>query len=253
MYHTNPATHPAEISVATSATGRWNPTSSILFSSDRWYRHRSMLGLAAVAVCFVAVCLLDAATVMAQQSAATRPPGHRTALIDVASIFKNLPSIKAQISKVEQDLKAFDAELQKRREELKQAASQLKTFKIGTPEYAKQEEHVANLESRIRLEMFRTKNSLSDAQAKIYFDNYQRIAEAVKVIATHNNIDLVLRFSSEEMDSEQSDSVARGVMKNVVYHDQSIDMTKTVMRYLEQQSGKTQVARGSSPAAREKR
>ena len=44
----------------------------------------------------------------------------------------------------------------------------------------------------------------------------------------------MLRYNSEEMDLEKGDSVIRGVMKNIVYHDEALDMTKGVMQYLDQ-------------------
>ena len=59
----------------------------------------------------------------------------------------------------------------------------------------------------------------------------------------------MLRFNSEGMDLEKSETVARGVMKNIVYHDNTIDMTEMVMRYLEQ-SAPTPVARGAGSAAK---
>lgn len=159
---------------------------------------------------------------------------HRVAVIDVAYIFNNHPLIKAERASVEDELKAFDAELSKKRDELQQAAAELKTYKPGSPEYATAEEAVAGMESRLRLDMARKRKELSDAEAKIYYDNYQRIAAGVKFIANHYKINLVLRYNSEEMSLEQGESVIRGVMKNVVYHDESLDMTKAVMSYLDQ-------------------
>ena len=52
--------------------------------------------------------------------------------------------------------------------------------------------------------------------------------------AQHYKINLVLRYNSEDMDLEKGESVIRGVMKNIVYHDESLDMTKGVMQYLDQ-------------------
>jgi Skp family chaperone for outer membrane proteins len=209
----------------------------------RWF------GNAAIAFATLAVSALAPATVSAQQAESTHQPGHHVAVIDVAYIFKNLSAIKAQFSKVEGDLKKYGTELKQKRDALKQSAAQLKTLKVGTADYARQEEHFTTLESKLRLDMARKQKELGDAEAKIYYDNYQRIAAAVKAIATHNNIKLVLRFNSEDMDLEQSDSVARGVMKNVVYHDSTINMTNTVMRYLEQQTNTSQVAIGGSAAS----
>ena len=40
--------------------------------------------------------------------------------------------------------------------------------------------------------------------------------------------------TSEQASPSQGESVIRGVMKNIVYHDESLDMTKGVMQYLDQ-------------------
>jgi len=197
------------------------------------------------------VCSLPTALCVAAVGALTPAlslgdEGHKVAVIDVAYIFKNHAAIKDEVAKVEAELKQFDAELTGKREELQQAAAELKTFKPGTPEYAAAEEKVASMESRLRLDMARKRKELSDAEAKIYYDNYQRIAAGVKFLANHYKINLVLRYNSEEMNLEQGESVIRGVMKNIVYHDESLDMTKGVMQYLDQTM---RVANGSKPAA----
>lgn len=183
---------------------------------------------AAIAIAIASVTTLCPAAAFAEES------GHRLAVVDVAKIFKDHPGIKSQVEKVENDLKTYDAELQVKREELKQSAEQLKTFKVGTPEYTRQEELVASLESKLRLDMARKRKELADAEARIYFDNYQRIAAGVKFLAQHYKINLVLRYNSEEMDLEKGDSVIRGVMKSIVYHDSALDMTPGVMQYLDQ-------------------
>jgi len=219
---------------------RFVPLSSPPRAKLQWF------GNAAIALASLAAASLAPTTVSAQRAESTQPQGHHIAVIDVAYIFKNLAAIKAQVGKLEDDLKKYDAELKQKQDALKQSAAQLKTLKPGTADYARQEEHYATLESQLRLDIARKKKELGDAEAKIYYDNYQRIAAAVKAIATHNNIKLVLRFNSEDMDLEQGDSVARGVMKNVVYHDSTINMTNTVLRYLEQQTSTSQIATGGS-------
>ena len=182
----------------------------------------------AIALAICSLSVLAPAIASAQDTAP-----HRVAVVDVAYIFKNHQGIKAQVTRVENDLKAYDAELKVKREELKTAAEQLKQFKVGSPEYAAQEEKVASMESKLRLDMARKRKELADAEAKIYYENYQRIAEGVKFIAQHYKINLVLRYNSEDMNLDQGDTVIRGVMKNIVYHDEALDMTKGVMQYLD--------------------
>ncbi|WP_353620868.1 OmpH family outer membrane protein [Rhodopirellula sp. JC639] len=187
-------------------------------------------------------------TVSAQQAQVTGSPGHRVAVIDVGHVFKNLPAIQAQINKVKAELERHEAEIKQKREELNQAAMRLKSLKVGTPEYARQEEHVADLDSKLRLDMRRRHSDLGEAEAKIYYDNYQRIRAAVKAVAVHNHINLVLRFNSNAVDPQNGESAAREIMRNVVYQDDAINLTDTVMRYLEQQTDGKKVATGNRAA-----
>lgn len=186
----------------------------------------------AVVLGFLTAGVLAPVTVQAQ-APKEASSGHRIAVVDVAHIFKNHAGIKAQVAKVENELKTYDGVLTEKRDALRTEAEKLKTFNPGTPDYAQQEELVASMESKLRLEMARKRKELSDAEARIYFDNYQKITEAVSYLAEYYKINLVLRYNSEEMSLEQSESVVRGVMKNVVYHDPGLDMTQGVMQYLD--------------------
>jgi len=193
--------------------------------------------LSALALATTTLSVLAPTAVTAQES------GHRIAVVDVAFIFKNNEGIKSQVKQVEDNLKAFDTELQGKRTELTSAAEKLKTFSPGQAEYTAQEERVASMESKLRLDMARKRKELADREAKIYYDNYQHIAAGVKVLAQHYKINLVLRYNSEEMELEKGESVIRGVMKNIVYHDEALDMTPGVMQYLT----KVLVAGGTPP------
>lgn len=155
------------------------------------------------------------------------------AVVDVAYIFQNDTTIKAQVENVQKQFDAVETEIKARRDELKKNAEMLaeieKDFKVGSPQYAAQEEKVASLESKLRLEMARKKKELQDAEAKIYYDNYKLIQEATKVVAQYNKIKVVLRYNSQEIEPENGQSILRGVSRNVVYHDPAIDLTKGVM------------------------
>lgn len=181
-------------------------------------------------------------------SALAQEAGHRVAVIDVAYIFKNHPAIQAEVKKVEEELKTFDAELNTKREELQKSVAMMKEYKPGSPEYTAAEEEVAGMESKLRLDMARKRKELSDAEAKIYYENYSRIAAGVKFLANHYKINLVLRYNSEEMNLEQGESVIRGVMKSIVYHDESLDMTKGVMQYLDQTLRVAEGTKAPAPA-----
>jgi hypothetical protein len=56
-------------------------------------------------------------------------------------------------------------------------------------------------------------------------------------MADFYKINLVLRYNSDKMDLEKPDTVIRGVMRNIVHHDEDLDMTKAIMQYLTKQMG----------------
>lgn len=188
----------------------------------------------AISMAILATLVLAPTAAMAQGDSSP----HRVAVIDVAKIFKENPGIKSQVEAVEKNLKDYDATLAGKRDALKAEAAKLKSFEVGSPNYTAQEEIVAGMESKLRLEMARKRKELADAEAKIYFDNYQLIQGVVRDVAVHNKITLVIRHNSEPMDEEKGDSVVRGVMKNVVYHDPTIDMTNFVMQELSRRIAK---------------
>jgi Skp family chaperone for outer membrane proteins len=202
---------------------------------------KSLSASAALAV--AALAMTNGTSALAEEG------GHRIAVIDVAYIFKNHPAIQAEVKKVEEELKSFDAELTGKREELQRSAAMMKEYKPGSPEYTQAEEQVAEMESKLRLEMARKRKELADSEAKIYYENYQRIAAGVKFLANHYKINLVLRYNSEEMNLEQGESVIRGVMKSIVYHDESLDMTKGVMQYLDQTMSQAAAQTAKQPQA----
>ncbi|MEM6365148.1 MAG: OmpH family outer membrane protein [Planctomycetota bacterium] len=173
-------------------------------------------------------------SLLATPAASAQEAGHKIGVVDVAKIFKEHAGIQSQVKAVEANLKAFDSELKGRRDALKTAAEKLKTYKVGSPDYTAQEEKIAAMDSKLRLDMARKKKELADAEAKIYYENYQRIAAGVKYLANYYKVNLVLRYNSEKMEEAKGESVIRGVMKNIVYHDESLDMTTGVMQYLDQ-------------------
>ncbi|MGB0762015.1 MAG: OmpH family outer membrane protein [Rubripirellula sp.] len=193
-------------------------------------------GKSAIMLAIITTTALVPALVSAQTAQpASASTGHRVAVVDVAYIFKTHPGIRAEVSKVENDLKAFDAQMKAKQGELKQLAEKLPQYKIGTPEYGALEQQIAEGDSQLRIQMTSKRRELADAEARIYYQNYERITAGVKVMADFYKINLVLRYNSDKMDLEKPDTVIRGVMKNIVYHDEDLDMTKAIMQYLTKQ------------------
>lgn len=197
---------------------------------------RRWSGYTAFLLVTLAISTLAPAIALAQDGSGSHQSGYRVAVVDVGHIFKSLPEIKALVSKTRRDLKQREADRQQQRDALKHAVAHLKTLKAGTSEFASQEEHVAKLDSKLRNRIGHRHHRWSDVETEIFLEGYQRINAAVKQIATQQNISLVVRLDGEHLDAADPESVIRGVMGNVVYHDESINITDAVIRYLERQT-----------------
>jgi len=197
------------------------------------------------AICgLLVVSVLSGSSASGQAPAKSAAAGTKIAIVDVARILKEHAGIKSQMQRIEQELKDFDASFKAKNEELKNEVAILKDLVPGTPDYTKQEEKIAQIESRGKLEFGRRRKELIDAEAKIFHDNYQLIAQMVSSVAVTNQIGIVFRYNSEEMDLADKDSLIRGVMKNIVYHDAGLDMTPLVMKMLDAHFARTANAGG---------
>lgn len=208
-----------------------------------------LIGKLGLTAAFASLMFLGTGEASAQGSSAPGADFHRVAVVDVAKIFKENAAIRQEVEAIENELKAFQGEITAERERLQQTAAKLKQLKVGTPDYAALEEQLASMDSKLRLKVNRKRQELADAEAKIYYKNYQKIAAAVEKIASYNKIDLVLRYNSEDMQLEKAESVIRGVMKTIVYHSNELDMTPIVMQFLDKMAG-TEVAGAGSATKR---
>jgi hypothetical protein len=81
-----------------------------------------------------------------------------------------------------------------------------------------------------------------EREAKVYYQTYLEVVEAVNYFAKRQGIGLVLRFSGEPIDPNRRDDVLREINKPVVMQD-SIDITLEVLVLLnrDQQSPQQQL------------
>ena len=171
------------------------------------------------------------------------PQGTRVGVIDVGYIFKNHPTMKTQIDNIDKQIKQAEDEINARRESVLKEIDKLRSFKEDTMEYKQAEEKIANLESQLKLDFMRREKEFAEAKATIIYDAYQQVTGAVKAMAEHNGIDIVLRFSQDEMDPKKPQSVGGGINRDIVYFNPSMDLTTFVLKLL------PQAQTASAPAA----
>jgi Skp family chaperone for outer membrane proteins len=174
----------------------------------------------------------------AQQAAPAQAPQlsanvskYGIAVVDISAIFKRHARFKATMDSMKAEMEKIEAELKADRETITKAEAHRNTFNVGQPEYKRADEEVARMMAEFQLKMGRLRKDFMEREAKIYYQTYTEVVQAVNYYAKRNNIGLVLRFSGESIDPNRRDDVLREINKQVVMQD-SIDITLDVLMLL---------------------
>ncbi|HTQ39136.1 MAG TPA: OmpH family outer membrane protein [Pirellulales bacterium] len=154
------------------------------------------------------------------------------AVVDVAYIFKKHARFLQEMDMMKQKVEAAEQGLKKDQDDLKRMSDQLKTFAPGSPDYKKMEADMLKKQGDINLNVSLQKKDFMDQEGRIYFNVSREIDDAVKQIATKNNIVLVLRFNGDPVDPADRNDILRGINKPIVYYDQRMDITPYVLQDL---------------------
>lgn len=154
------------------------------------------------------------------------------AVVDVAYIFKNHSRFKQQIDAMKKTVEAADAEVRRDQEDIKKAAEALKSFQPGTPDYKQREADLLKRQGELSLKVSLQKKDFMDQEGRIYFNVSREIDDAVKLLATRNSINLVLRFNGDPIDASDRNDILRGINKPIVFYDPRMDITPYVLQDL---------------------
>ena len=113
------------------------------------------------------------------------------------------------------------------------------------------DEDIARQMAEFNLKMGKLRKEFLEREAKVYYQTYLEVVDAVKYYAKRQNIGLVLRFNGEPVDPNRRDDVLREINKPVVVQDQ-IDITPDVLDAYQSRSER-RAARRTAPARRPRR
>lgn len=198
--------------------------------------------MSVVQATFVAsVLCVGVGLLLAQGRSPTPPPpstgtqpaagGVNVVVIDIGYIFRNFQRFKTQMEAIKQEYDQFETHVRQQRDLMTKKAEQLKALPAGSPEYAALEEQLADFQTKMRLEISRKQKERMEQEAKIYYNAYKEIEMRVNQFADQYRIDLVLRFSSDEMDVSKPESILQGINRNVIFH-RSLNITNHILDIL---------------------
>jgi Skp family chaperone for outer membrane proteins len=157
--------------------------------------------------------------------------GTSVAVIDVAYIFKTHARFNQSMSDMKRDIEAFDAHMQEESKKLQKKQEEMQAFGPSSPQFKKLDEELAKMKSDFQITVQSKKRDFLEQEAKVYYNIYREVEEAVIVFAQRHGIRLVLRFTGDEMKPDDRASVLQGVNKPVLYQDH-LDITMDILSKL---------------------
>ena len=193
----------------------------------------------------LSACLLTTFISAGSQAQEGGSPGLVTVL-DVAKVFENHPVFKANMDKLKGEVQAFQQKVRAQVTDLTKKRQQLtQKYKIGTPEFKKEEEALAREEAELKVKTGQTEREYMDKEARLYYDTYIEVQQIVANFARANNISLVLRFDSTEIDKTNRASVSSGVNRFIVYQEK-LDLTGLIINEVAKRSAQANI-QGNNP------
>jgi Skp family chaperone for outer membrane proteins len=150
------------------------------------------------------------------------------AVIDIPQIFKKHIRFQQAISDIKKDIDAYQELLKQEQQKIRVEAEKASQFNPGTPEYKQIEEGVARMRVEQQLEAARRQKEFMEREAKAYFSAYKDVEAAVQEFALRNRVNLVLRYSGEDMDPTKRESIMQGINRFVVYQDR-LNITEIIL------------------------
>ena len=191
----------------------------------------------------------------AQEKAAASST-HQVGLIDMAHVFKNYDKFKGMTEEMQSDAKAAQAQAEAMVEQMKNVQSKMKDLQEGSADYAKYEEQMLGLQTK--LETFRKvqQREFLRKEAEIYKTVYMEVQEAVQKYAKYYKYTLIIRFNRQSVDAaENPQEIITSMNRQVVYYRDQDDLTDPILNFLNDEyskaSGKPTPKPSPKPAIRD--
>jgi Skp family chaperone for outer membrane proteins len=167
---------------------------------------------------------------------------YNIAVVDISYIFKKHERFKATMDQMKAEMEKIEADLKADREKIAAQEQQRNQFNQSSAEFKKMDEDIARQMAEFNLKMGKLRKEFLEREAKVYYQTYLEVVDAVKYYAKRQGIGLVLRFNGEPVDPNRRDDVLREINKPVVVQDQ-IDITPDVLALINRDQS------GGQPAA----
>ena len=156
----------------------------------------------------------------------------KVAIVDVGAIFKQHTSFAVALEALKGQADGFKAEALKAQQSLAQGAQVLQDLKPDSDDFRAKQTELAQKAAALQVEQNGLMQKLMEKEAMLHYEAYQQVNELISNYCDARGIQLVLRYSNQEMDLAQPGSVMQRVNSSVVYHDANYDITQAIVGQL---------------------
>lgn len=160
------------------------------------------------------------------------PPPSAIALLDVGMVFDKHNRFQAEMNAMKAEVKGFEDFLRNEQTQLQAQAEKLKQYQPGTDPFKQLEEQILIKSNDLKTKTQIKRKEFLEREADAYFRVYREIESVVNQFSQRNGIALVLRYSNQAINQKDRDSVLRGINRPIVYSQPSLDITTTILAYL---------------------
>ena len=156
----------------------------------------------------------------------------KVAIVDVGAIFKQHTSFAAALEALKNQADGFKAEALKAQQSLAQRAKVLQTLLPDSDDFRAKQTELAQKAAALQVEQNGVMQKLMEKEAMLHHETYQQVNELISKYCDARGIQLVLRYSNQEMDLAKPGSVMQRVNSSVVYHNPNYDITQAIVGQL---------------------
>ncbi|HCK42186.1 MAG: hypothetical protein CMJ72_12145 [Planctomycetaceae bacterium] len=149
------------------------------------------------------------------------------AVVDVSFLFKNYNRFTTSMESLKQEMQATDTQLKGDRDTIQAKEQEARTYNPSAPEFKQLDEELTRLKAELQIKVNRARKEILEREAKVYYQTYQEVTQAVQYYAQQRNLGLVLRFDGDPIDPNNPKAILQGINKSVV-HQNGIDITPEI-------------------------
>lgn len=166
---------------------------------------------------------------------------NKVVLVDIGQVFKSHPVFSQQLDGLKAEADRFKEDTQRLQQDLMAEAEGLKAFKPDSDGFRQLETKLAQDSAALEVQQMNKLRGLMEREARLHFDTYMEIKDAITTYCQERGIKLVMRHNSEPMAPNEIGSIMQKVNGKVVYFRPENEITQQiVVRIAAAQNGQLQ-------------